>query len=764
MKKALLIFLFFYANNLSSQIVVIKDSLLKTTIKNVNLSCQNIGVSTDKYGSANIGCFNNDNLIDISHVGYHSKKILKTNIAPIIYLQQKTIILPDIVLSENIKIPLAEKHPVFSIKPSGPMRLISQTANLISSTSPIVVQESQPGGGSPNYRGMEANRLLLIIDGVPLNNAIYRSGHIQSSSTINPFFIESFSLVSGPASVAYGNGAMGGGLIFNTKSPSGKNEIYFNQQFESSSNAVVINLEANYQTNNISHITLFSLKSAENLKMGSNRIHGYKNWGNEQIATNKNEQLYTDFNQIDFLHKSRYITNNKSSFLFNTQYSTSSNIFRFDKMNDIKDGDAKYTRWYYGPQDRFLQKIKHTYKQNTILFEKLNTYLSFQDLKESRHTQKSEEIFLNNRSENVKIYDFNMDFSKKINLATIVYGTGLRNQKILSTATLSNGNTISYNTTRYPDGGSSVKDVFAYGQANLKLNKKLDLLVGLRWNNSDLLAKFNDSTFNFQFIETKNSSFVKSLLISYSASEFTKINLSYYGGFRNPNIDDIGKVFSKDGVNVVVPNDELEAEYANNIELNFKYSIPIWKIELQLFNTQIKNAISRGYGSINGLDSIYYDGEIMRVQMNKNIAGANIKGVSFSTQLNTYNNFSITARCNYLNGLTHEKRPLAHIPPFNAMVSLDYTARENLFNFYINYSAFKKAEHYDDAGVDNLEEATIDGNPSWYTLNLNYTRDFKKTMTFGFGITNILDIHYKTFASGISASGRNFIISLSSRL
>ena len=31
------------------------------------------------------------------------------------------------------------------------------------------------------------------------------------------------------------------------------------------------------------------------------------------------------------------------------------------------------------------------------------------------------------------------------------------------------------------------------------------------------------------------------------------INAAYYGGFRSPNLDDLGKVFSKDDKNVVVP-------------------------------------------------------------------------------------------------------------------------------------------------------------------------------------------------------------------
>ena len=65
-------------------------------------------------------------------------------------------------------------------------------------------------------------------------------------------------------------------------------------------------------------------------------------------------------------------------------------------------------------------------------------------------------------------------------------------------------------------------------------------------------------------------------------------------------------------------------------------------------------------------------------------------------------------------------------------------------------------------GIDNLEEATIDGAPMWYTLNLHYSNKIDNMLSFGFGIQNIMDTHYKTFASGISASGRNLILSLQS--
>ena len=128
--------------------------------------------------------------------------------------------------------------------------------------------------------------------------------------------------------------------------------------------------------------------------MGKNRIHGYLLWGNGEIETNRNEQLFTAYQQADFMHKTFYNTTKNSSILLSTQYATSSNINRFDKLNDIKDGVAKYSDWYYGPQRRFLQSIKHSNFKETIFFKKMNTTLAFQDVNESRHKSKKSEILI----------------------------------------------------------------------------------------------------------------------------------------------------------------------------------------------------------------------------------------------------------------------------------------------------------------------------------------------------------------------------------
>src|SRR5215213_3070792 len=57
------------------------------------------------------------------------------------------------------------------------------TGDLLQNTGNVFVQKSQQGGSSPVLRGFEASRVLLVIDGVRMNNAIYRSGHLQNVIT-----------------------------------------------------------------------------------------------------------------------------------------------------------------------------------------------------------------------------------------------------------------------------------------------------------------------------------------------------------------------------------------------------------------------------------------------------------------------------------------------------------------------------------------------------------------------------------------------------
>ena len=83
----------------------------------------------------------------------------------------------------------------------------------------VTVRKSQQGGGSPSLRGFESSRVLLVVDGVKINNLIYRAGHLQNVITIDPAIIESAAVLFGPASVGYGSDALGGVVSFAQKPP-----------------------------------------------------------------------------------------------------------------------------------------------------------------------------------------------------------------------------------------------------------------------------------------------------------------------------------------------------------------------------------------------------------------------------------------------------------------------------------------------------------------------------------------------------------------
>ena len=771
MKNYIFIIIISFTSLGYSQNVLILDSTTKKPVENASLFCskKNIGTTSKKNGVVNLELFNINDTIRISHVNYFEKIMVVKDVKEKIFIQTKTTLLPTIVFHEK------KKHLVNSFESVSLQEIGERSAEYnsiseaLSNTSPVVIQESQAGGGSPNFRGMEANRLLIVVDDVSLNNTIYRSGHVQSSSIINPFFIKNFNIVTASGSAAYGNGAMGSAIVFNTISPKLNSEPrnHINQKFESSSNSSSLNYKTNYGNSRFAYITAFSIKSAENLKMGNNRGHGYTDWGKYDFVTIENEQLNTEHNKYDILNKLLISLNKKQKIYLNTQFSTTSNINRFDKLNDTENGLQKYTTWHYGPQKRFFQSLSLKTISYSALFDYSDVLLGFQKIKESRHKKKNSDFFLSNRQEKLNVFDLNINLSKKLNKIKVNYGFGGRRQNLKSIANKQDSlNNYFYNSTRYPSGGSFVNDVFMYSQVEFSFSKSMQLYIGGRYNYNLLRAMFDDTiTYSFPFkkIENLNRSASYNMSLNFKINENTMLDLSYYTGFRNPNIDDVGKVFSKNNQHVVIPNERLNPEKSNNIELGIKTTITKnIKLDFQLFNTVINDAIVRRNAHLNLDTTMLYDGEVMRIQMNQNVESANIYGFNCMSQIVLNSFFSIKTNCNYLIGKDSENNPLAHIPPFNATFSLKYKHSNNSIDFYWLYNSSKKAECFDFAGIDNLDEATPNGIPSWYTLNLFYSKKIQEDLFVSCGIKNILDAHYKTFGSGISASGRNFTLSLHS--
>ena len=226
MKYLIRIIIFFTSVPAFSQNVEVKDIFSLSPIPEVfvfDIKKEKIAVS-DSMGVVNIENFEKNSTLQFKHIAYKSLKIQKNNISQNqnIFLTPNSEKLNEIILSVSRssydKNRLAKEVKV--INNTQIKRLLPEnTSSILNQIPGIRVQQSHGGGGSPVLRGFEANRILLVIDGVRVNNAIFRSGHLHNSLSIDPLFLERTEVMFGPSSVGYGSDAIGGVIHFYSKEP-----------------------------------------------------------------------------------------------------------------------------------------------------------------------------------------------------------------------------------------------------------------------------------------------------------------------------------------------------------------------------------------------------------------------------------------------------------------------------------------------------------------------------------------------------------------
>ncbi|MBW6484478.1 MAG: TonB-dependent receptor, partial [Vicingaceae bacterium] len=172
---------------------------------------------------------------------------------------------------------------------------------------------------------------------------------------------------------------------------------------------------------------------------------------------------------------------------------------------------------------------------------------------------------------------------------------------------------------------------------------------------------------------------------------------------------------------------------------------------------------------INGQNTLVYDGVTATTMANINNKNAYIAGGTFSFLGTLSNHFKTNGSITYTQGKSYDKKlPLSSIPPLfgNLEVSCHFKKLQTSLNYRFN--AAKRLKDYNlEEGIDNIEQtpfiAETDsyyGTPKWSTLNLNTNYQFSDKVSVSFRLDNIFDVHYKEFASSISAPGRNYVGSL----
>jgi hemoglobin/transferrin/lactoferrin receptor protein len=680
---------------------------------------------------------------------------------------------------------LAQKVQVISKQELALMNQ-SSTADVLANSGNVFVQKSQLGGGSPIIRGFETNKVLLVVDGVRMNNAIYRGGHLQNVITMDNGIMDRVEVVFGPGSVVYGSDAIGGVMHFTTKNPTlsttDKTLIKASAftRYMSAVNGYAAHADVSVGTKRFGSLTSFTYSNFGDLRQGARRndfvgSFGSRPWYVERVNgvdsmimnSDTNLQVGSAYTQYDVLQKFTFQQKAGVLHKLNLQLSNSSNIDRYDRLTQTSNGKPKYAEWYYGPQFRLMSAYTLELSNATNMYDAARITLGYQSIEESRMDRRFKKNFLNHRIENLDIVTLNADFSKKNGAHELRYGVDAWYNKVNSTAYQENivADTTASLDTRYPDGGSTMMSAAAYATHTWEINDKLILNDGLRASYVSLNSVFTDKTFfpfPFNDITQKHLALNGNLGLIYMPNKLWRMSLNGSTAFRAPNVDDLSKVFESVQGSVVVPNPNLKAEYAYNGELGISRVLSEGlSIQATGYYTLLTNALTVGTGTFNGSDSVVYDGQLSQVMTTTNAGRAYVYGFEAMLSGKLNDHLSMIATVNYTKGRNvTDSIQLDHIPPVFGKVAMVHTLGKLRTELFVNYSGWKRLADYNMAGEDNFAYATPYGMPSWATVNARVNYNFSRQLSLQVACENILDQNYRNYASNISAPGRNFIVTL----
>lgn len=299
-------------------------------------SSQKITAVTDSLGKVDISLFSKKDTLIFTHQSFETFMIPKLNIGNSVYLKEKAISIdPFTIVGDHDKDKaISTTTTIDKIKPKEVQFNNPQTsADMLELSGGVYIQKSQMGGGSPVLRGFEANRVLLVVDGVRMNNAIYRSGHLQNAITIDPSILEQTDIIYGSNSVIYGSDALGGVVDFKTKKPQFRSEIdTINNnsanayaRYATANQERTVHFDFNLGWKKVASVTSVTFSEFGNLLMGGVQDRDYPDFGvvkyyadrvnNRDTMLRKSdytEQIGTAYSQTDVLQKFSFKLSKKS--------------------------------------------------------------------------------------------------------------------------------------------------------------------------------------------------------------------------------------------------------------------------------------------------------------------------------------------------------------------------------------------------------------------------------------------------------------------
>lgn len=598
------------------------------------------------------------------------------------------------------------------------------TPEALTNMNGVFVQKTNHGGGSPFVRGLTGNQTLLLLDGIRLNNSIYRYGPNQYLNTIDAFAVNKIEVAKGTGSVQYGTDAMGGVIHVFTKEP------VLNQDRSSLHG----NVFGKYMTGDMEESGRTELEYSSP-KFAALVGGTYRDFGDIIGGKNTGKQSPTGYDEYAFDAKILMTLKKNIQLTVASQFLRQLHVPVYHKVKL-----ENYLINEFNPQQRLLSYARLNIQGNKKLFNQVRVIASWQQNEEGRSSQKNGSNLLIREKDKIKTLGLTIDISSVMSkIWTANSGIEIYHDQVSSTRNeINNSGTSTSKRGLYPDNSKS-GNFSVYNLQHLNIGNWI-IDGGIRYNS----FKINISDVTLGDVAISPDALVINAAALYIFSRVHHVYTNFSQGFRAPNIDDMGTLGIVD-FRYEVPAYDLSPEKSKNFELGYKMNLPKFNGTIAAYRMNLNQLITR----------VKVEGEIIdgyQVYKKENVEKAYIQGFEAAFNWNPLTSVEINSGLTTTYGQNITKNePLRRIPPLNGRVAATY----KIGNFFSS-AEFLFASKQDRLAADDISDNRIPagGTHGWEVVNL-YAGYQIKSVKLNAGLQNILDEDYRTHGSGINGVGRS---------
>ena len=605
----------------------------------------------------------------------------------------------------------------------------------------VFLQQTTPGQGAAIIRGLKGSSILHLVDGMRLNNAIFRSAPTQYFSLVPVTAVERIEVVRGTPTSLYGNDAVGGLVQLVTRVPS----------FESSETRVRGEAFAAFDTAelgksarvivDIGHKTLATSFSAEYLKTGDR-----KTGSGDRIGP-------SDYDSKAARFVVSGTPDERRSWLVDMQYLEQPETPRVDELvPGFGQTEPSSSEFFFAPNRRTFVHGEYALADGPGGID-WDADISWQRIDDDRRSIDFGSTDQRREANRSDLYGLTLSGSRTTGAGSWVIGAECYYDEVSSSRSevdLLNG-TVQQQPPRFPDG-SSVRQVALYGNAQRFLADRHNLAAGVRVSNDDV---------SLAATAVSDAADIDSTDVSGDIGYVFELNnewqlVANVGlGFRAPNVFDLGTLGNRPGNRFNIPNTSLDSERVTQIDLGFRHRSTRVNVDVMIYALQYDDRIT----SVGTGDTTPDGRDIVQAI---NAAESSIRGVEAGMTFELNDVIDLHGVLNYTWGEQEVtdggEEPADRIPPLSGSITVSYDAGGD----YRLQSWVRFADEQDRLSARDVRDSRIDpdGTDGWIVLGARLDWQPEEEWLLSVGLDNLFDERYRVHGSGLDAPGRNLSFSV----